>query len=279
MLLTTDDMMILSGLKVSIRKRIQNKPVMDFASRDIGDSQEFNDYQQFTPGENIRHIDWNRYMRDSTLFSRRYEKLERPEVTVIPDLSRSVVVSGKTKAVKRFSAAICFSLLNKGMTVRLFSNRSFERYSGKSGWQRVHHDIELLDGGNTKMLSLSPAASSMSKNVVVVSDLIFSDGFGQFKENINIANRLALLINLSSSYDHEPDLNGNLKLLDSQNDKTLPCYIDSRMIARYKKCRADYYHQIEKHCLKMDWQYKDVNLEDSLQNQLLTIAPAGTLYV
>ncbi len=100
MLLTADEMKLFAGLKVRLSKRISKQPIMDYNSRDNGGSLEFNDYQQFTPGENIRHIDWNRYMRDSSLVVRQYDKMERPEFTVAVDLSSTVAMGKKYHGVE-----------------------------------------------------------------------------------------------------------------------------------------------------------------------------------
>ena len=279
MLLDSNDIGLLSNLKVKFRSKTRNRSHMDFRSLDNGRSQEFNDYLPFTPGENIRHVDWNLYMRDSTLFTRQYEQLERPEVTIVPDLSASVSVSGKAGAVKRLAAAISFCFLNRGASVKLYSDGNLMRYFGRTGCERICSDIEQLPENKVKFLTLKKSASMMSDYVLVVSDLIFSEGFKQFKTNLNFGNKSCYLIALSNDLDRTPVLEGNLKLQDSQNGHTFSCCVDRDMIKLYQKCRSEYYFQIEKYSKRMNWQYKHIDVEGSLQDQMTTLAPAGTLFI
>ncbi len=252
---------------------------MDFRSRDHGGSQEFSDYQLFTPGENIRHLDWNRYQRDGSLFVRQYERLERPEVTLVADLSRSIVVGKKVDDVKHFSAAFGFCLLNRGLTVRLYANGRFQRYMGWAGFQQMNLDIERLESGQQPILSLQKVAAKFSSHVIVVSDLIFSEGYEQFKQNLNLGNRSAFLFQLSSPSDRQPPQRGDYRLQDAQNNADLPCCIDEAMIERYRQCRQAYYHQIEAECLKKNWQYREIDTADNLKNQFLSVAPSGILFL
>jgi uncharacterized protein (DUF58 family) len=279
MLLDSNDIKMLSGVKICIRSKISGKQIMDFASIDTGGNQEFTDYQQFTPGENIRHIDWNRYMRDSTLFYRQYQKPEKPEITVVPDFSSSIVAANKIQAVKCLSAALCFCILNKGVKVKLFLDGNFRTYSGQGGWLQLHNDLDILSEISTAPIALKPVVAGISRSVVVVSDMIYSDGFGQFKNSINIGDKMAFLIAVSNQNDRQPTLDGNYKLVDSQNGKELHCYINKSMIDKYQRSRENYYRQIEKYCKTMNWQYKEVDAEDDIVKQFLKLTQNGILYI
>ena len=277
MVLNIDEINMLSGVRIALREKVCANSVMDFNSRSVGGNLEFEDYKQYTPGENTRHIDWNRYMRDSNLVVKRYQQQQRPEFSIIVDLSPSIVAADKVDQIKKFASAICFCLLNRGITIKLYSNGSFVRYQGKQGWQRFKNDIEALSLENSKMFPGQRSGSHICKNVIVVSDLIFSGGIDEFKQKMIFGYRRCTLYGISNDFDRSPKLSGNLRLLDSQNSKKLNCLVNDKMIEKYFKARNAYFENIENHCLKMNWIYRDINAEDSLKDQFLSIAPNGTL--
>lgn len=277
MILSVDEINMLSGIRVGLREKVAGNAVMDYNSRSVGGNLEFEDYQQYSPGENTRHIDWDRYMRDSTLVVRKYQQLQRPEFSVIIDLSASIAAANKVEQLKRFASTICFCLLNRGITLKLHSSRNIGKYQGKHGWQRIQKDIEVLSTDRSNTLSCDNLCSDLFKNVIVVSDLIFSGGIDEFKEQMNLGDRRCTLYSISNDFDLSPKLSGNLKLIDSQNSKRLNCLVNDRMVEQYHKARNTYFKSIENHCLRMNWQYRDINAEDSIRDQFLSIAPNGTL--
>lgn len=277
MLLSIDDINMLSGIRIALRNRISNSVSMDYNSQDLGNSLEFEDYQQFTPGENTRHINWNRYMCDSSLVIRKYQMLQRPEFTVAIDLSSSVVASDKVQELKRFTAAICFCLLNRGVLVKLYSNSDLKKYQGKSGWQRMNYDIEMLESGHATMPQIDSFSPHLSKNIIVVSDFLFNSGIEEFKKHIVFNDCNYVFFNIFNEYDKDPSIRGDFKLVDSKNSKHLRCTVDEKMIGYYRQARKEYYTRIERYCLEMNWQYKDINVEGSLYEQIMSIAQSGAL--
>jgi uncharacterized protein (DUF58 family) len=251
--------------------------LLDYASCHAGSSVEFQDYQSFTSGENIRHIDWNRYQKDGTLFVRQYECQEKPQCIVVIDLSRSVIAGGKAEAVRRFAAAVCFCLLNRGVEIKLYADNLIQLYSGKTGWFRMHEHIEHLNQGQRKSLDVN-GISSVSQPVIIISDLIFSGGIRQFKQALHLLpTGMCSLFNLSSEADRNPGLRGDYRLTDSQDDSKRITFIDDRVVQKYKQIRQAYYRDIEGHCLRMHWQYRDVYTEQPIRKQLESVLSKGVL--
>jgi uncharacterized protein (DUF58 family) len=279
MVLTAKEMQSLSALRVAVRDRIRNRTAMDYRSMDAGGNLEFQDYQPYVPGETIRCVDWNRYLQDGSLMIRQYQKPEKPDVTVVVDLSRSVAASGKSREVKRFSAALCFCLLNRNLSVKLLAGKNQLSGSGPGSWPRLHGDLEALPENNRDSAIGDFSHLRVSQTIVIVSDLIFSDGFEQFKKQFNPGHRSCSLFNVSTPLDRHPDLRGNLSLLDSQNGRRLKCMVNEAVLEGYKSSRSAYYANIMRHCRKMQWCYREILTENSLYEQIQSICSNGTLIV
>lgn len=63
-----------------------------------GFSQEFAEYRDYTPGEDLRYVDWNAYARTDRLFVKRFEGETNTRLVVLVDVSASMDVDGASGA-------------------------------------------------------------------------------------------------------------------------------------------------------------------------------------
>src|SRR5271168_1640902 len=59
-------------------------------SPDFGFSQEFAEYRAYTPGDDLRHIDWNVYARSEKLYLKRFRGETNSMLTILLDASNSM---------------------------------------------------------------------------------------------------------------------------------------------------------------------------------------------
>jgi uncharacterized protein (DUF58 family) len=82
-------------------------------SPDFGFSQEFAEYRAYTPGDDLRHVDWNVYARTERAYLKRYRGETNSLLTVLLDASNSMKYTSHqvTKMdYARFTAASLFYL-------------------------------------------------------------------------------------------------------------------------------------------------------------------------
>jgi uncharacterized protein (DUF58 family) len=82
-------------------------------SPDFGFSQEFAEYRAYTPGDDLRHVDWNLYARTDRVYLKRFRGETNSQLTVLLDASNSMnYASGNLKKMDyaRFLAASLFYL-------------------------------------------------------------------------------------------------------------------------------------------------------------------------
>ena len=59
-------------------------------SPDFGFSQEFAEYRAYTPGDDLRHVDWNVFARTERAYLKRYRGETNTLLTVLLDASNSM---------------------------------------------------------------------------------------------------------------------------------------------------------------------------------------------
>jgi uncharacterized protein (DUF58 family) len=120
-------------------------------SPDFGFSQEFAEYRAYTPGDDLRHVDWNVFARTERAFLKRYRGETNTEVTVLLDTSASMGFgSGAVRKIdyaKFLAASIVYlaNLQRDGTGIITFDDQvaNYVPPSGRQGQlMRLLHAID-----------------------------------------------------------------------------------------------------------------------------------------
>src|SRR5437773_7693726 len=72
-----------------------------------GSSLEFQEYRQYAPGDDLRHVDWAAYARSEVLAIRLYREEVAPRIDLVFDISSSMVVDEqKSRAYGELAALL-----------------------------------------------------------------------------------------------------------------------------------------------------------------------------
>jgi uncharacterized protein (DUF58 family) len=120
-------------------------------SPDFGFSQEFAEYRAYTPGDDLRHVDWNVFARTEKAYLKRYRGETNTEVMVLLDASASMgFTSGNVRKFdySKFLASALVYLAHvqrdsTGLIVFHDDVANFIRPSGRQGQlMRLLHGID-----------------------------------------------------------------------------------------------------------------------------------------
>lgn len=98
----------ISGLELVAKTVVDGFVAGLHRSPDFGFSQEFAEYRAYTPGDDLRHVDWNVYARTERAYLKRYRGETNCQITMLLDASASMGYTshGVTKIdYSRFLAA------------------------------------------------------------------------------------------------------------------------------------------------------------------------------
>lgn len=79
-------------------------------SPDFGFSQEFAEYRAYSPGDDLRHVDWNLFARTERCYLKRYRGETSSQVTVLLDASNSMQYSSGPPSKMDYARFIAGSL-------------------------------------------------------------------------------------------------------------------------------------------------------------------------
>ena len=94
------------------RKPMRGRYAGRHSSRQRGHCVEFNDYREYTPGDEVGDIDWKAYARSDRLYIRRYEHQTDMTVALLIDASASMAFNGADPRKHPLSARIKQTITN-----------------------------------------------------------------------------------------------------------------------------------------------------------------------
>jgi uncharacterized protein (DUF58 family) len=108
--LDPDVLASLSGLDL-IAKTVVNGFVAGLhRSPDFGFSQEFAEYRAYSPGDDLRHVDWNVYARSERAYIKRYRGETNTLLTVLLDASQSMQYRSHATSKMNYARYVAASL-------------------------------------------------------------------------------------------------------------------------------------------------------------------------
>src|SRR5258707_15104555 len=84
----------------------------ELLGRGTGSSLEFQEYREYVPGDDIRHLDWGAYARSDTLMVRLFREEISPRTEILLDASLSMTAGGEMKPWLARQLAAVFALLS-----------------------------------------------------------------------------------------------------------------------------------------------------------------------
>ncbi|MGH9478526.1 MAG: DUF58 domain-containing protein, partial [Terriglobales bacterium] len=84
-------------------------------SPDFGFSQEFAEYRAYTPGDDLRHVDWNVFARTERAYLKRFRGETNSQLTVLLDASRSMQFQTAAVSKMDYARYLAATLLYLGL--------------------------------------------------------------------------------------------------------------------------------------------------------------------
>jgi uncharacterized protein (DUF58 family) len=235
----------LEQLELVSRKIFVGRMKGERKSKRRGSSVEFADHRNYAVGDDLRHIDWNVYGRLDKLFLKLFLEEEDLHFYTLLDTSLSMDFGEPTKLHygKQVAAALAFiGLVNHDRVVLEPFNDGFgggmPSVRGRSQMWRVVQYLDQLQAtgaGNLTAAAKAFAVKHAGKGVVVVvSDFLDKHGYQDALRSLVARNMDIYVIHVLSREEVEPELVGDLRLVDVEDDDVAEITISAPLLKRYK---------------------------------------------
>ena len=226
-----------------------------------GISVEFSDYRNYVPGDDLRFIDWNIYGRLDRLFLKLFLEEEDLHVYLLLDTSQSMAFGAPEKLhyAKQIAAALGYIGLTRSDRVIIESvagdsSLKMPPLRGKQQGLQMLEFLELLQtgGGTSRAQSLRDFSVRNSGRgiVVLISDLMDKDGYESGLRYLLAKQMDIYVIHLLSQEELNPDYQGDLRLVDSEDGDIAEITVNKPLVDRYKNHLKAYCDDIKNYCIR-----------------------------
>ena len=242
-----------------------------------GQSVEFADYRDYALGDDLRQLDWHVYARLERLFVKLFVEEEDVTITFLLDASPSMAFGQPQKLLfaKRAIAALGYIALagEDRVVLTALTGRTARRQSGLRGSGRVFRllanlsAVQPVEGPTDLLASARHAGAQLSGRgvVVLLSDLLDPSAERVVRELAATGSELIVLHVLTPD-ELDPQLEGDLKLVDSESGEGIDVTVDLSTIDDYKARLAAWQDGLADLATKRRASYvplsSDVNLND-----------------
>jgi uncharacterized protein (DUF58 family) len=276
----------LEYLHIIARKILSGQMKAERRSRQKGVSVEFADHRPYSPGDDFRFIDWCVYFRTEQLFLKLFEEEEDLYIYLLLDCSGSMDfgIPYKFHYARRLAAAIGYLGLAglDRVNVLPFSGamaRSAADTLRVRGKGKVFRLLDFLDGreaaGQTNLhTSLNSFAASKHKRglAVILSDLYDPEGVIPALNALRFQKFEPYVIHVVSPQEAEPELLGDLRLLDAETERHRDVTLTEGLLKKYRDVFQEYCTNIEQFCRAKEIGYvrcrTDVPFQDTVVHML-----------
>ena len=244
-----------------------------------GQSVEFADYRDYSLGDDLRQLDWNVYARLEKLFVKLFVEEEDVTITILVDASASMATGRPEKLLfaKRAAAAIGYIGLasEDRVAVSALGGRSSRRQTPLRGSGRVFRLLSNLsairpaDGPTDLVAAARHAAAQLHGRgvVVLLSDLLDPSAERVIRELAATRSEL-IILHILSPAELDPDLEGDLRLVDAETGEGVDVTADLPTIDAYRNRLAAWKESLATLASRRQASYLDLSSETPL-NELI----------
>ena len=249
----------LERLELVSRKIFRGRMKGERRSRRKGQSVEFADFRNYVHGDDLRFIDWNTFARLDKLFLKLFLEEEDLHFFALVDASSSMEFGDPTKFhyAKQIAASLGFIGLCRADRVKIEAIGSSTSNPGPvlRGRRNLWRMLEYLEGvqpginiplaQGVKEFCLRNSGKGI---VVLISDLMDKAGYHEALRYLLAQNMDIYVIHVLSPEEIDPDVTGDIKLIDCEDADIAEITVSRPLLQRYKQTLASFIESAREFC-------------------------------
>ncbi|MGE4003234.1 MAG: DUF58 domain-containing protein [Planctomycetaceae bacterium] len=278
-LLPNDVLARVERMRLNPLRRKTNHSRGEHLSGKGGTSTEFADYRDYTPGDDVRYVDWNIFARINHPYLKLYKHEEEMHIVLLVDASRSMQFEGKFDLARQLAAAFGVMGLFNVERVSAYSCRErseepviFPPCTGRASLRRLLRFLEDLPGGGEFPIEAAIEEAlkrHRGKGVcVLLSDFLT---LGDMTRSFNLLHSAGLEIfalQILGPTELDPELTGDLRFVDSETEQTLDVSSVGELLGLYHEHREALANHLAALCRKRQGRFLTVSSGEDVKNVL-----------
>lgn len=249
----------LEYLSLVSRRVFQGSILAQRRTKQLGGGIEFADHREYVAGDDFRYLDWNVFARHDELLLKRFQEEEDLHVYILLDCSKSMGVGDPSKFdyARQVAAALAYIALADldRVAIVAFSGQIVADLPLMRGKARILSLLKFLEGLSAQgdVTDLGRLATGfVHRNqrrglAVVVSDLYDPGGFERGLDILRHHRYEPHLVQIYDRKEAEPNLRGELELLDIESGGVRKVTVTERSLRQYREVFESFLGQVRRY--------------------------------
>ena len=260
MLFPPDFLTRLEYLSIVSRRVFRGSLLAQRRTMQRGAGIEFSDHREYTPGDDFRYLDWSIYARHGDLMLKRFQEEQDLHVYLLLDCSHSMAAGDPAKfdLARQLTAALAYIALADldRIAVVAFADGvvgEFPVTRGKAQILPLMGFLEALpiSGRDTHLERAAQGLLHRSRRnglAVVISDLFDERGFQKGLDLLRYRKFDAHVIQLHAPVEAEPDLLGDVELIDVETGASRMVTVTEKNLRTYRQRFREHQTAVRDYC-------------------------------
>jgi len=246
-------------------------------SRAKGSSVEFSDFREYAYGDDLRRVDWNAYGRFEKLFVKLFMEEREAMVNIFLDCSKSMDFGTPKKSIMgiQLAAAISFLALNNmdRLCINLLKKDSMVSSNVLGGRGQFDICAAFLDNvqfeGTTNMDKAIKLKRFGGRGLtLILSDFFTQGSMEDLLKYLMFYKQDIVLVHILSPQELNPELQGQIRLKDSETGEMVDVDITSSFYDKYQQTLSNFKSSLKEMAKKYGGAYVAISSNDSLEKIL-----------
>lgn len=248
----------LEYLNIIARRIFKGRLKGERKSKKTGSGIEFSDHRSYSPGDDIRYIDWNLYGRSERLLLKLFEEEEDLYIYLLIDISNSIGFGTPPKFIHgiMIAASLAYIGLNSldRVGVIAFSDSIKKELPPSRGKKQIYPLIEFLSTlypqGETDLKKVMTQFVTRYKHkgvLILISDL-YDLNYGEAFDILRYNKFEIYIIHLFDPKELNPLYHGDITLLDSETNEKINITVTPSIRKEFKRRLEQFLNGIERYC-------------------------------
>ena len=266
----------LERLELVSRKVFRGRMKGERKSKRKGQSVEFADFRQYVPGDDLRFIDWNLFARMERLYLKLFLEEEDLHFYALIDTSTSMDFGEPTKLqfAKQLAASLGFIGLCRADRVKIESLGTSSRQPGptlrgRASLWRMQEYLQGIEAGENVSLAQGVKNFCLRNTgkgiLVLITDLMDKEGYEKALRFLVTQQMDVYVLHVLCPEELNPEVKGDLKLIDCEDDDVAEVTISRPLLDRYKRTLAAFLDGARDFCNRRGMNYLMVSTETTVE--------------
>ena len=280
----------LEVLRLRTRKEILGNRPGAYSSPRRGTSLEFADYRKYSPGDDLRYVDWGIFARTDRLYAKLFHEEVELFAYIFIDASASMAFpSPREKFMPACDVALALSyvVLANHDHVRLHAlgedNEASSFFRGRNRIVDLIRFVRSLGpaGAPDLAVKLGDHLRHIRRpgKAILISDFLVPAA--SYQQGLNLLRAFNLdiaAIQVLSAPEIEPSLTGDLRVIDSESGEEIKAHWNEATRRLYRERLDRHNRELKSYCHQSGIHYSMYRSDEELTDYVLKTLPAMRLF-